>query len=662
MPKIEFTDSASNSLSIIANNENIISTSKNVHFSYINNTLFNLSSIDVTRTYIGENNQTQIETFKISAFEHTFSSLGNYVIVVTNELGKQETYKFNITTATNKTYTVETNEDSMTNFELQSYGISEKLTINGTEQTFETYYSIYKAKVIVNTDFNLSLEEIEYNNNEGYSLYVIKKGNENFKYIAIRKVEYNSNFLNLKNENCSLQIVSANHEEIDLTSSIQGYTLTTNEGIKLTIPLYNTNNVDTETNNKIILKLYYNNQLIDLNANIYTIDSDNSQQILLLDDVPSGIYSLYFEDLAGNIQLFNGNSFLNLSICKEIAIKINDEIPVDYQIYNSNVKLSILNEKQYISTKDKSLKVQAFLNNNELSNITKDENKNYIFTENGFYKVIISGHLSNVGPEITKTIFFTILNKNEAIKEFSFVSLNGQNISKVLRDGKDITTEIKQILAWFPIYKNEDGTYNQSQLDQLKLLKNTDFEKTFLYKLNLKSEIEYTSLIDEENNEVTIEKYLAGGVYEIFVKTQNLILGEQNYSFNVWMRDKDAKININSTLEKNGETSKAITLSYNPYLIYTQIGECAIYVNNTIVAQIDNSSSNAVSTYTIPRDAKGTFIVQVKSSSGNTELSFVLNKKEPLSTVSIIVIVIACLVVAGGVFLFIKLRTKMKVR
>ena len=305
------------------------------------------------------------------------------------------------------------------------------------------------------------------------------------------------------------------------------------------------------------------------------------------------------------------------------------------------------------------------LNNKKIEKITKDDNKNYIFSEYGFYKVTISGYLSTDSPEITKTIYFTILNNNEAMKEFSFVSLNGQNITKVLRDGKDVTTELKRVLALFPLLPEEDGTYNQNKLNQLSALFDADFEKSYLYNLNLKSEIDYTSSIskDEEDNDlVLIEKYIASGEYEIFVKTQNIILGEQIYSFKVWMRDKDAKININSSLVEGGETSKAITLSYNPYLIFTQIGDCEIYLNDTVIAKIDNSSVNDVNTYVIPRDAKGTFIVQVKSLSGNTELSFVLNKKEPLSTVSIIVIVVATLLVAGGIFLFIKLRTRMKVK
>ena len=46
------------------------------------------------------------------AFRQMFGAEG-YEIVAINELGKKNTYKFNITTATNKTYTVETNEENI---------------------------------------------------------------------------------------------------------------------------------------------------------------------------------------------------------------------------------------------------------------------------------------------------------------------------------------------------------------------------------------------------------------------------------------------------------------------------------------------------------------------------------------------------------------------
>ncbi len=662
MPQIEFTDSSGNSLRIFANEkDNIISTSKNVHLSFINNTLFNLQYISVTRTYTISGKE-QKQEFNITTTDYTFSDLGNYEIVAINELGKKNTYKFNITTATNKTYTVETNEENITNFELVSCSVkSIEFTESTNPQSFEVYYSIYEAKVIVNHDFNLDLKTLTPTDAfKDYKLYQILKGTDTFKYIAIKKIDYNSNFLNIslnntENEsNLSITDASDNSE-----IAIKGYTVTGLNGIVLKLPIIN-----SDESNKIVLKLFYNNKLLELNENIYSIDSENQEQIITLDDVPSGIYSLYIEDLAGNIQLFSGNTFLNLAIYKEVPIQLNNEIPVDYQIFNSDVSLTILNEKQYV-TGANGLKVEAWLNNNEIKSIKKDDNKNYIFSDYGFYKVTVSGRLTTNGPEIKKTIFFTILNSNEAIKEFSFVSLNGQNITKVMKDGKDATTLIKRILALFPIYTQEDGTYNQSSLEQLKVLLESDFEKTYLYNLTLKSEIEYTNSIskdDEGNDIVTLAKYLAGGEYEVFVSSQNLILGQQNYSFKVWIRDKDAKIKINSTLAEGGETSKEITLSYNPYLIFTQIGECKIYVNNNVIAEINNSSINDVSTFVIPKDAKGTYVVQVKSSSGNTELSFVLNKKEPLSAVSIIVIVIAVLVVAGGIFLFVKLRTKMKVK
>ncbi|MGN1208234.1 MAG: hypothetical protein ACI4TI_02075 [Christensenellales bacterium] len=661
MPKIEFTDSSGNTLSITE--EQTISTSKNVHLSYINDTLFKVLSITVNRTITDELDNPITQTFTISGTEHTFSDLGNYIIVVENELGNKKTYSFAITTATNQTYVVMTDEANITNFELKSYGISEEISFTKagvqSKETFEVYYSIYKTKLIVNTDFKLSYETLT-PNDETYSLYLIKQNNEAYKYVAIKKVNYNSNFLKLGEDVEDAFKISTITKDEDISANIKGHTLMSTDGVILDIPLFNSEQ------NKIVVKIYFNNEQVKLNANIYA--QTENRQILTLDNVQSGVYSIYFEDYAGNTQLFSGNSFLNLAILKEVAIKINGEIPVDYQIYNATVRLSIIDERQYISTQTQSLEVKAWLNNKQIEKLTRDADRNYIFSDFGFYKVTITGYVSinSTLQPVVKTIFFTILNANEAIKEFSFVSLNGQNITKITKDGKDVTTELKRVFALSPLYPDEEGNFDANKLQQLVQLyaySESDFEKTYLYNINLASEILYSTIVpDGEVNTVKIESYLAGGVYEIFVKSQNLILGERIYSFKVWIRDKNAKIRINSSLVEGGETTKEITLSYNPYLIFSQIGECGIYINDTLITKIDNTSVNNVSNYTIPKDAKGTFVVQVKSSSGNTELSFVLNKKEPLSAVSIIVIVLATLIVAGGIFLFIKLRTRMKVK
>ncbi len=655
MPKLEFSDSSGNTLNIT---ETIsISTSKNVHLSYINDTPFEISSIMVTKVF--ENNT---QSFNITTPSYTFSELGNYTVTITNELGKKVSYNFQITTATNQTYLIMTDEQNITNFEIPSYGITENLSFiengNTTEQIFEVYYSIYKTKLVVNTDFKLSYEVLT-PTDSSFSLYLIKQAGSVFKYVAVKNIDFNSNFLKFGEDESSFKIETTTHPS-DITSNIKGYSLISTEGVKITLPLYNGDS------NKIVVKIYYNNELIDLNANMYTSSEDI--QTIVLDNVPSGVYSIYFEDYAGNNQLFNGNTFLQVAILNEIAVKINDEIPVQYQIYNNTVNLTILDERQYVSTQEHSITVQAWLNNTEITKIVRDTNRNYVFTKYGFYKVLITGYVS-INAKLTpveRTLYFTILNSNEALKEFSFVSLNGQNISKILKDGKDVTNELKRISSLFPLYADEEGNFDIVKLEQLEnlyKLSEDDFERTYLYNLNLSSEILYSTIIpDGEENTVKVESYDASGLYEIFVKTQNLILGETTYSFKVWIRDKNAKITINSTLAYGGETSKPITLSYNPYLIFTQIGECGIYLNDTLIAEINNSSVNALNNYTIPKDAKGVYIIQIKSSSGNTELSFVLNKTEPLSAVSIILIVVAVLIVAGGVFLFIKLRTRMKVK
>ena len=60
--------------------------------------------------------------------------------------------------------------------------------------------------------------------------------------------------------------------------------------------------------------------------------------------------------------------------------------------------------------------------------------------------------------------------------------------------------------------------------------------------------------------------------------------------------------------------------------------------------------------------APGTYYIQVMTASGDIVDSFKVVKKEPLNTVSILIIVGASLLVVGGGLLFYFLRRKMKVK
>ena len=657
MPSVDFTDSSSNSLSIYPTNkiQSSISTSKNVNMLLTNTTIFNIS-VNAKRTYTDEFGQEIIEELSDIGTEYTFNKLGKYVVTVENELNNKQEFVFNITTSNNKTYLVRTNETDITNYELTSNNITQTLKFDGGEALFEIYYSIYDTTIEVNSDFNLSAQTLtplaEY---ASYNMWVINKTESGktvpYKYIAVEKIDYTRNFLKFAEEETLLTIQTSSSED-NLASTLTRPSITTTSGVLVSVPLAN------KDQNKIVIKVFYNNNLIELNSNFYSIA--NEIQTLNLTSTPAGTYDLYFEDLAGNLQFFEGNAYLRIIILSEVAIKINNEIPVNYQIYNSTVNLSILETKQYITNSSTySINVTALKNNQEYK-VKTNENGEYVFSDYGFYKVTITAYVNekdkNLGSitKVTKEIYFTILNPNEALKEYSFVSLNGQNISKILKDNVDVTNEIKRFI-------------------QVGALETNEFDSSYLYDLTLSPELKYaryelnedgTEKVDENGDKIISDYdiYYASGHYEIFVDTQNLILGTQTYSFKVWIRDKDAFVNLNTSLENGGTTSKEITISFNPFLMYSQIGESAIYVNNEKKIEINANSSNSILTVTIPKSAKGTYIIQLKQANGNTELSYIFNKKEPLSTVSIVVITISCLAVAFVIVLFIKLRTRIKIK
>lgn len=659
LPHIDFTDSSSNSLAINpidpnSDNNFTISTSKNITLSYINNTLFNIT-INGTRSYINASNQLIKENINNIQNEHTFTQLGDYVLNVTNILGKTNIYQFSIKNASNKTYTVYTNEANMENFELTASPNPQTYQINGTPLTCDTYYSIYDAIIEVNSDFSLVVEEYEpnqtqYPNTSFHKISKVDSDNNktDYKYIAISKVDFNSNFLNVGKDDTSLEIYEGDvlSEGDNKAISLKTYYLkVTDKKLTITLPLYNE---DTLTGNLISVKLFLNNELIDLNANIYTRNLEERKQTITLENVPAGIYDFYFEDIAGNTQTFNGNSYLSIILLTEVIVTINDENPIDYQIYNGAVNLSIKQEKQYNTA---SLTINAYLNGAKIDKLTRNENGDYVFTKYGLYNINIKAKIDT--NEITKNIHFTILNPNVAYKEFSYIGLNGQIISKIVRDNVDVTNEIIKF-----INVGNDNTISPST-----------FENAYLYSINLASVMKYYYLdeitgeikLDDEGNEI-VDIYDGSGVYEIFIENENTILNTQNFSFRVWIRNQDAKILINSSLKPGESTTNAIKFTYNPYLIYTQIGECGIYLNNEKVIDITAESLNEINTYTIARSGKGTYIVQVKSEDGNTELSFVVYKNEPLSTTSIIVIVLVSIIIAVAIIVFIKLRTKMKVK
>ena len=121
---------------------------------------------------------------------------------------------------------------------------------------------------------------------------------------------------------------------------------------------------------------------------------------------------------------------------------------------------------------------------------------------------------------------------------------------------------------------------------------------------------------------------------------------------------------INSSLELGETTTKDFNITFNPCIIYEQIGESYIYINDEIVYRITESSPSEV--IEIVRSYKehgnGNYYVKLTGTSGNIWQSFKVQIKEPLNTSAIIIIVVVVAAVGTVTTTIIVLRRRMRIR
>ncbi|MGD9901686.1 MAG: hypothetical protein AB7S44_04050 [Spirochaetales bacterium] len=352
--------------------------------------------------------------------------------------------------------------------------------------------------------------------------------------------------------------------------------------------------------NHVYVDYYYNGVYVNR-----TYDSS-----LTLTD--PGIYNFKFGDFAGNTQIFSSKSYYEIVLINEVLFSVNDATPIEDIIFNDSVAIKVEHIDQYVT---RSLSVAVKLNGVSVSPIKV--NDYYIFTEYGVYTVTLSARV--VVPEatdaqtITSVYTFTILNENEAKLTFEYSPQSGYELLTVVKDGVDVTDNFRSI-------------YNSNTLTQI-----------------------FISNAQGGN-----------GHYTITVEANYLSLKpSQTFSFSTWVNNQTPI--ILSSIDAGTTTTKEITLTFNKYLIYQQIGDSVITINGVdkIIIDAETSADNTISSYLLSYNAD--YIVQLETAAGNTVLSFKVTKKAPLNTVSIILIIVGSIVVLvlGGVF--INLRTRMKV-
>ena len=382
------------------------------------------------------------------------------------------------------------------------------------------------------------------------------------------------------------------------------------------------NTINYVEGNTIYVDRYFNGELVETQS--YTTITDDTESRYTLSQV--GLHKFVVRDLAGRIQTFGTGSTkanaLQIYLVNQILFEVNDSTPINNQIFNSDVNIKIKSELAGLTLYNtRTLGITVTLNGQEIGVANSGE---YTFSEPGSYSIkmvattVLSDDTTTVADqEISTTYKFMIVKTNIATKSFNVSKGTGFEIDKIIK-----------------IVNNE----REEVTEKFKNLANTENSGSLLW-------------LTHENQ--------GNSKFEISLKYYNQTLKDyQKFTFNVWINN-DQPVIISSI--PDGTSSKdAITLSFNPGIIYSQIGNCKILVNDKEYLAIDENSDRTVETITIAQ--KGTYWIKIVSEDGTLISSYKYTKNDPISkTTKIVLISVACGVVVL-VVLFLLIRRKGKYR
>ena len=564
--------------------------------------------VTAKRIYTDSNNVTLTKDYGIIDNEFVFNEYGKYIITATNELGSSKVYEFELIKSDAIYYSVKANANGRTILLSPS-----EVKYQYNNQNIAHYVSIYDVTVDANQEKSLKVEEITKNQLVSTRIFKIYSTNENLqyeKYIAVSKVAVSSNILDDLGKIIETKMVD--NQEQDIETYMMGKYLKTNaKKVVLSLPSCFANEA-----NILRLRVVYEDKDLGFVAN-----HENNDRIELKLSV-AGQYKIYVYDLAGNQQSFGGTPYFELSLINNFVYKLNGEIGIYNSIYNSAVSLTIEKQSNFLSNSSGNVFTISCTNNGETFNPTYS-NGVYLFDSYGTYHITLKGYLNkdtsgNLIDEVITQIKFTILNANEARLMHEYIGLNGYEVTKIVKNNTDITDLIKESLG--------TSTINKFAISGLK------------------------------------DAIGGSGVYEITVTAiLDEIVGERQFTYSVWINN-DKDLLIIPSIPEGSSTTKNITLQANLYQIYSKIGECELKINGNVVATISEASalSNTITTFTIATDNR--HVVTLETMSGNTIMSFVVTKIEPLNSIAIIVIVITSLVATALTITFILFRKRMRVR
>lgn len=604
--KIEIKDNSGN---VLFNEENIgkLNVTSKSCYVYIDDSLIH-SELPTSVYGVKKFQDEEIDLGKLQNGECLYE-VGDYTLTIINELGTTITLSFEIRSAISKDVSVITASKKQLS--------PSEVKYNYASDEIDWYFTT-EEYVIELSSVRYTQQTLEATADNGstkiYKLFNNLTGNDHKeKYIAVTTVAKSSNFVKENDNYLMIDGTKIDNKAKQYKSTNSIFTLSINQ------------NYNTYQGNLITISYSYNNSPITkLDTNNITFNQ-------------SGIYRFYFTDFAGNIQVFDNNSYFKVMLFNEMIVYVNNAQKIQDAVFNSTVVVSVQEASEYD-------------NNNFVLSAKKDGksikinkvNNSYTFTEYGVYNITISGKMDD--KDISTTFNFVILNENEALVAYEYIAHSNYEITKIEKDGDDVTDIIKKQIS--------------------------------------------NSLFEDENtiiNNITslalsgIENGIGGnGKYTITVLARNINNNiNSEFSFNVWI-NADNEVYILSNIEAGASSTGSVQVKVNTTQVYEKIGMCNITINDvtwiaiasdgTVTVNENSSiklktqSSNTLSFSTYELLSYKDYNFKIETISGNTLMSFTITKAEPLNSVAVLVIVISVIAIGAIVTVFLLLRKRMKVK
>lgn len=510
----------------------------------------------------------------------------------------------------------------------------EQMEVNSNAERYIT--------VRVNSNQNLSADMIKYESDRygenethyivTYKIYAPAKNDEEYiyRYAIIHFLPKTSTTLvDAEAYDLGVAVTPENNKVVAGNNVIQSVA---KNGMSISFNQLTTSaNYEYIVGNTLYIDRYYNGKFIEtIVLNAYDADENGIGYTFTITSV--GLHQFEIRDLAGRTHIFSTNSNstdnpnqLYIYLINQILYEVNGETPINNQVFNESVELTIISELNGLTLYNaSSLGITVYRNGTQIA-VTNNRGT-LSFTSQGYYTVEIVAitELSSTAANqnISSTYNFAIIREDIAKNSFNISKGTNFIIEKVIKtignEKYDMTSEFKS---------SPNGT-----------LGTTDYYSSLIW----------LSYSEQQNSR-----------FEITLKSYNVITGSyDSFSFNVWINE--TKPVIQSNINAGVNTRENIELYYNAGLIYKNVGACRIEINGATYLTIDENSEVVVSTITLSK--AGEYVVKIISADDTVLSSYKYIKSDPLNSTTKIIIICACIGVAVLVVLFFLIRKKGKYR